>query len=61
LRVDAVRGLPDGDFTKKGGAVGNPSRERIVGGGGDVTDVNAAAIKVEVERVWFAFPEGERR
>ena len=49
------------DRIESGGPVGNPSRERIVGGGGDVTDVNAAAIKVEVERVWFAFPEGERR
>jgi hypothetical protein len=27
--------------------------------GGDVADVNAAVIKVEVECLWFAFAEGE--
>jgi hypothetical protein len=47
------------DRIESGGPVGNPGREGIVGGGGDVTDVNAAVIKVEVQYLWFAFAEGE--
>ena len=47
------------DRIESGGPVGNPGREGIVRGGGDVTDVNAAAIKVEVECIWLAFSEGE--
>jgi hypothetical protein len=40
-------------------SVGNPSREGSLRGGGEVTDMNAAMIKVEVECLGFAFAEGE--
>ena len=47
------------DRVESGGPVGDPGREGIVGGGGDVADVNAAVIKVEVECLRFAFTEAE--
>ena len=31
----------------------------ILGGGGKVADVDATVIEIEVERLWFAFAEGE--
>ena len=40
-------------------SIGNPSAERILGGGGYVTDMDTAVIKVEVECLRFAFAEGE--
>jgi hypothetical protein len=36
-------------------------RQRILGGGGDVANMNPAVIKVEVERPRVAFAERERR
>jgi hypothetical protein len=47
------------DRIESGGPVGDPGREGIVGGGGDVADVNPAVIKVEVECLWFAAADGE--
>jgi hypothetical protein len=57
--VDKFSGGGDHDRVKSGGSVGHPGGEGFVGGGGNVADVNAAVIKVEVERRRFAFAEGE--
>ena len=57
--VDKFSGGGDHDRVESGGPVGNPSGEGIVCGGGNVADMNAAVIKVEVECLWFAFAEGE--
>ena len=46
---DQVPGGGDHDRVEPGRSVGNPSVERILGGGGDVADMNTAVIKVEVE------------
>ena len=56
---DKLAGGGEHDRVESGRSVGNPSGERILGGGGDVADMNAAVIKVEVERLGFAFAEGE--
>ena len=45
--------------TRRSGPVGDPSREGGLRCGGDVADMNAAMIKVAVERLWFAFVESE--
>jgi hypothetical protein len=37
----------------------NPSVERLLGGGGNVADVDAIVVKVEVECLRFAFAEDE--
>ena len=47
------------DRIEAGGPVGHPSREGIVGGGGEVADMNPAVIKVEPESLWLAVSEGE--
>jgi hypothetical protein len=39
--------------------IGNPSGERILGGSGNVADVDAIVIEIEVERRRVTFPEGE--
>ena len=57
---DQVSGWGDHDRVEPSRSVGNPSREGILRGGGEVTDMNAAMIKVEVECLGFAFSEGER-
>jgi hypothetical protein len=56
---DKFSGGGDHDRVKSGGSVGHPGREGIVGGGGDVADVNAAVIKVEVQCLRFAFAQEE--
>ena len=56
---DKLSGGGEHDRVESGDPVGHPGRERILHGGGDVTDVNAAVFKVEVECLWFAFPEGK--
>jgi hypothetical protein len=56
---DKLAGGGEHDRVESCGPVGHPGREGIVGSGGDVTDVNAAAMKVEVQCLWFAFSEGE--
>ncbi len=56
---DQVPGGGEHDCVEPGRPVGNPSVERILGGGGYVADMNTAVIKVEVECLWVAFAEGE--
>ena len=56
---DKLAGGGEHDRVKSGRSVRNPSGERILGGGGDVADMNTTVIKVEVERRRFAFAEGE--
>ena len=46
---DKLSGGGDHDRVESGGSVGHPSSEGILGGGGNVADMNAAVIKVEVE------------
>jgi hypothetical protein len=52
--------LGSADRVEPSRSVGNPSREGILRGGGEVAYVNAPVIKVEVECLWFAVAEGER-
>jgi hypothetical protein len=56
---DEVPGGGDHDRVEPGRLVGSPSREGILRCGGEVTDMNAGMIKVEVECLGFAFAEGE--
>src|SRR5215212_1329358 len=58
---DQVAGGGDHDRVEPIRSVGNPSVERILGGGGQVADMDPAVSKVEVERPRLAFAEGERR
>jgi hypothetical protein len=53
-------GEHDHDGVQSGSSVRKPSGEGILGGLGQVADVDAAVIKVEVECLWFAVTEGER-
>ena len=46
---DEVPGGGDHDRVEPSRSIGNPSREGILRGGGEVADMNAAVIKVEVE------------
>ena len=48
---DQVPGGGEHDRVEPGRPVGNPSGEGILGGGGDVADMDTAVIKVEVERL----------
>ena len=48
---DEVPGGGDHDRVEPSRSVGNPSAERILGGGGEVADMDAAVIKVELERL----------
>ena len=54
-----LSGGRDHDRVESGGSVGHPRGEGIVCGGGNVADMNAAVIKVEVECLRFAFTEAE--
>ena len=56
---DELAGGGEHDRVESGGPVGHPGCEGIVGGGGEVADMNPVVIKVEVERLWLAFAEGE--
>ena len=56
---DQVPGRGEHDRVEPSRPVGNPSGERILGGGGEVADMHAAVIKVEVERGRVALTEGE--
>src|SRR5829696_3537653 len=56
---DELSGGGEHDRVESGGPVGRPCREGIVGGGGDVADMNAPVVEVEVECFWFAVAEGE--
>ncbi len=55
---DQLPGGGDHDRVVPCRPIGNPSVERVLGRGGYVTDKNTAVIKVELERLWFAFSEG---
>ena len=47
---DKLAGGGEHDRVESGRSVGDPSGEGILGGGGNVADMNTAVIKVEVER-----------
>jgi hypothetical protein len=47
------------DRVEPGRPIGNPSGESILARGGNVADVDAIVIKVEVECFWFALAECE--
>jgi hypothetical protein len=49
------------DRIEPGRPIGNPSDESVFGGLGNVSDMDAAVIEVEVKCLWFAFAEAERR
>ena len=57
---DQLAGGGEHDRVQPRRPVRSPSGERILGGGGDVADVNTAVIEVEPERLGFAVAEGER-
>ena len=56
---DKLAGRGEHDRIKSGSAVRKPSSEGILGGGGNVADVDAIVIEIEVECCWLAFAEGE--
>jgi len=56
---DQVPGGREHDRIESCRPIRNPSVECILGGGGDVADVDAIVIKVEVEHLRFAFAEHE--
>ena len=56
---DQVPGGGEHDRVEPSRSIGNPSGERILGRGGEVADMNAAVIKVELEPRRVAFAEGE--
>jgi hypothetical protein len=56
---DQLAGGGEHDRVKSGRSVRKPSGEGILGGFGNVADVDAAVIKVEVERSRVAVAEGE--
>ncbi len=56
---DKLAGRGQHDRVQSGSLVRKPSGEGILGGGGNVADVGAIVIEVEVERGRLAFAEGE--
>ena len=56
---DKLAGGGEHDRVEPSRSVGNPSRERILSGGGEVPDMNAAVIEIEVECLGVAVAEGE--
>ena len=57
---DEVAGRSEHDRVESDGSVGNPSRERIFGDLGEITDMNTSVIEIEAECVRIAFPQRER-
>src|SRR5215213_278973 len=55
-----LAGRGEHDRVKSGSLVRNPSSESILGGLGEITDMNAAMIEIEAECAGIAFPQGER-
>jgi hypothetical protein len=47
------------DRVESGRSILNPCGEGIFGDLGEITDMNAAMIEIEVECLWLAFAEGE--
>jgi len=56
---DKLAGGGEHDRVKSGCSVFDPSGEGSLGRFGTVADMDASVIEVEVERLWFAFTEGE--
>ena len=56
---DKLAGGGEHDRVQSGCSVRNPSSEGILGGFGEVADMDATVIEVEVERRRVAFAEGE--
>jgi hypothetical protein len=56
---DEVPGGGDHDRIEPSRSIGNPSVERILNCGGQVSDMNPAVIKVELEPRRVAFADGE--
>jgi hypothetical protein len=56
---DEVPGGGDHDRVEPGRSVEDPSGEGILGGLGNVADVDAIVIEIEVERCRLAFADGE--
>ena len=56
---DKLPGGGEHDRVQSGRLVRNPSSEGILGGLGNVADMDPAVSEVEVERRRFAFAEGE--
>ena len=48
---DEVPGGGEHDRVEPSRSVGSPSSERVFGGGGEVADMHAAVLKVELERL----------
>ena len=58
---DQIAGGGKHDRVQPGRPVGSPSGEGILGGGGEVADVDATMIQVEVERLRVTVTERKRR
>jgi hypothetical protein len=56
---DELAGGGEHDRVESDGSIGNPRNEGIFGDLGEITDMNAAMIEIEVECLWLAFAEGE--
>jgi hypothetical protein len=56
---DQLAGGGEHDRVKSGRPIGEPCGEGILGGFGNVADMNTAVIKVEVERCRLAVAKGE--
>ena len=57
---DEVAGRGEHDRVESCRSVNDPSVKGILSGFGEVTDMDASVIEVEVERRVFTFAEGER-
>ena len=57
---DELAGRGEHDRVESGRSIGNPSGERILGGLGEITDMNTAMIEIEAECAGIAFAQGER-
>ena len=56
---DELAGRSEHDRVESGRSILNPSGEGIFGDLGEITDMNAAVIEIEVECAGIAFPQGE--
>ena len=57
---DEVPGGGEHDRVEPSRPVGNPSREGILGGGGEVADMDAPVVEIEAPAPRVAVAEGER-
>jgi hypothetical protein len=57
---DELPGRSEHDRVVPGRSILHPSGEGIIGDLGEITDMNAAMIEIEAERVGIAVPQGER-